>query len=68
MLSGGRTQVVICVRLLKETAFADEFERNAESLDTEDGYLNEAAIPSNLKTRVVYPSVDHLIVRSQPNK
>ena len=56
------------MRLLKETAFADEFEQNAESLDTEDGYLNEAAIPSNLKTRVVYPSVDHLIVRSEPNK
>ena len=60
--------VLIGIRTLKSTTFSAEIEENAVPLDTEEGTMNQDAIPSKLKSRMNYPSVDHLIYATELGK
>jgi hypothetical protein len=51
--------------MLDETAFADDFVKNAVPLDTEEGYVNAKASCANLTSRVYYPAVDHLLFSAE---
>lgn len=53
--------VVIAIRRLNETIFADQFVSNAAPLDTDDGHVNPDAIPTQIKKRVMYPATTHLL-------
>jgi len=70
-LAGHKEQdlgVVIGIRTLESTTFSSDFVENAVPLDTESGTMNHDAVLTNLKSRVQYPSVDHLIYAAELGK